>query len=40
MLAEAKARDGKGVVKVIPAVGRRLAADPPKLRGKDDGANR
>lgn len=30
----------KGAVKAMPRVGRHLVANPPKLRGKDDGANR
>ncbi|WP_274532638.1 MULTISPECIES: hypothetical protein [unclassified Aureimonas] len=38
MLSDAKAKDGiKGMVRAIPAVGRHLMANPPKL--KDDDAS-
>jgi hypothetical protein len=41
LLAAGYAKGGiKGAVKAVPSIGRHLVAHPPKLKGKDDGANR
>lgn len=41
LLAAGYAKGGiKGAVKAMPAIGRHLVSNPPKLKGKDDGANR
>ncbi|SHI79659.1 hypothetical protein SAMN02745911_1195 [Aureimonas altamirensis DSM 21988] len=41
MLATAKAKDGiKGVVKVLPAVGRHMLTNPPKLKRESNGTDR